>query len=137
MGTHARWHEGETETRGSERSARSGKKREETSKGFNECAQPGPCILETIWCGLFGTGTRRLEQTKTGRESRTPAHNCAEMSCHGDCAAPSGFSRLIHTFRAQARLCLMLAYQKRDKIAQGSTNMNFDYGNKKIDKART
>lgn len=52
------------ERNGNREMERSRTRKREGDLRFNECAQLGPCILETICRGLFGTRTRRLQPTK-------------------------------------------------------------------------
>lgn len=61
---------------------------------FNECAQPGPRILVTIWHGLLGTRTKRLHRTKQD-SSGVLNTECEEKVVTGDRAAPNSRS---HTF---------------------------------------
>lgn len=81
------------------------KRERERHLRFNECAQPGPCILETVWRGLFGTRTRRLPQTKQDSSGVSNLHNCEEMSCHGGlCSTKQLFQAHSHILGACMRL---------------------------------
>ncbi len=96
---------------------------------FNECAQLGPCILETICRGLFGTRTRRLQPTK---QDSSGAPNPTQLWGNGlswgiveyQAAFPDPFTYFARVREVVVCSCVR---QRGDKMR--STNGDFSYCN--------
>lgn len=105
---------------------KSTKRKGERDLRFTMCTT-GMCILETIWRGLFGTGTQRLQPTKQDSSGATnPTQLWGNELSWEIVEYQAAFPELYSHVRSRACACFLCVRQKR---LRKSAHQSFSHQN--------